>query len=105
MKAVAKHWTPSQVSVLAARAGCDLLCFCRNHDAQVEGIEGLIRALEADEVSFKESEAAEKRLRVLKDRFLLGYRDPDPKQARLAAGSIEHRVLAEEIARHSGATA
>jgi beta-N-acetylhexosaminidase len=105
MKAVAKHWKPSQVSVLAAKAGCDLLCFCRDHDAQVEGIEALIRALEADEVSFKEAEAAEKRLRALKERFLGSYRDPDPKQARLAAGPVEHRLLAEEIVQRSGATA
>ena len=102
MKAIAKHWKPGQVSVMAAKAGCDLLCFCRDHAAQVEGIEGLIRALEADEIPFKETEAAEKRLRALKDRFLAGYRDPDPKQARLAAGRGEHRALAEQVAERSG---
>jgi beta-N-acetylhexosaminidase len=102
MKAVARHWTPAQISVLAAQAGCDLLCFCRDHDAQVEGIEGLIRALESDELPFKQAEAAEKRIRALKERFLAGYHDPDPRQARLAAGSLDHRVLAEEIAQRSG---
>ncbi len=102
MKAVAKRWSPAQISVMAAKAGCDLLCFCRDHDAQVEGIEALVRALEAGEVPFKEADAAEKRLRALKDRFLLGYRDPDPLQARLAAGRGEHRALAERIAERSG---
>ncbi|HXY40856.1 MAG TPA: beta-N-acetylhexosaminidase [Vicinamibacteria bacterium] len=102
MKAVAKHWPAAQVGVLAARAGCDLLCCCRNHDAQVAAIEGLIRATEAGEIPFKEAEASEKRLRGLKERFLLGYRVPDPKRAREAAGRLEHRALAEETLARSG---
>ncbi len=102
MRAVAARWSPSRLSVMAAKAGCDLLCFCRSHDAQVEGIEGLVRALEMGEIPFKQAEAAENRLRALKDRFLLGLRDPDPLQARLAAGRGEHRALAERIAAQSG---
>ena len=105
MKAVAKRWTPAQISVLAAKAGCDLMAFCRSHDAQVEGMEGLIRALEAGEIDFKASEAASDRVRVLKDRFLAGYRDPDPREARLTAGRAEHRALADEIAARAGITA
>jgi beta-N-acetylhexosaminidase len=102
MGAVAKHWPPAQVAVLAAQAGCDLLELCRGHDAQVEGIEALVRACESGEIPFKEAEAAEARVRALKDRFLLGYRDPDPKRARAAAESGSHRALAEEIAARSG---
>jgi beta-N-acetylhexosaminidase len=105
MKAVAKHWQPAQISVMAAKAGCDLLAFCRSHDAQVEAMESLIRALEGGEIPFAASEAAEKRVRGLKERFLASYRDPDVEQARLAAGAGEHRALAEEIAASSGMTA
>ena len=105
MQGVAKHWTPAQLSVMAAGAGCDLLCFCRSHEAQVEGCEGLIRAIEADEIPFRKTEASEKRVRSLKERFLLGYRDPDPKQARLAAGRGDHRALAQLIAERSGSPA
>jgi beta-glucosidase-like glycosyl hydrolase len=90
---------------MAAQAGCDLLCFCRDHDAQVEGIEGLIRATESGEVLFKEAEAAETRIRALKERFLADYRDPDPKAARAAAGRYEHRALAEQVAERAGLTA
>ena len=79
MGAVAKHWTPAQIAVLAAQAGCDLLELCKGHDAQVETIEALVRALESGEIPFKEAEAAEGRVRALKERFLAGYRDPDPK--------------------------
>jgi beta-N-acetylhexosaminidase len=102
MKALAKHWTPGQVAVLAAKAGCDLLAPCSGHDAQVEGMESLIRALEAGEIPFKEAEASDARVRALKDRFLAGYRDPDPKEARQAAGRGEHRALAETIAVRAG---
>jgi beta-N-acetylhexosaminidase len=102
MKAVAARWTPAQIAVLAAQAGCDLLALCRGHDAQVEAIEALVRACESGEVRFKDAEAAEARVRALKDRFLAGYRDPDPKLARQAAGSGAHRALAEAIAVRSG---
>ena len=102
MGALAKHWTPAQVAVLAAVAGCDLLALCSGHDAQVEAMESLIRALEAGEIPFKLAEASESRVRALKERFLAGYRDPDPKEARQAAGRGEHRALAETIAARSG---
>jgi beta-N-acetylhexosaminidase len=102
MKAVAARWTPAQIAVLAAQAGCDLLALCRGHDAQVEAIEALVRACESGEIPFKDAEAAEARVRALKDRFLAGYRDPDPKLARQAAGSGAHRALAEAIAVRSG---
>jgi beta-N-acetylhexosaminidase len=101
MKALAGHWTPAQISVLAAKAGCDLLALCRGHDAQVEALESLIRALESGEIPFKEAEATEGRVRALKERFLAGYRDPDPREAREAAGRGEHRALAETIAARS----
>ncbi len=102
MKALANHWTPAQISVMAAKAGCDLLALCSGHDAQVEAMESLIRALEAGEIPFKEAEAAEGRVRALKERFLTGYRDPDPREAREAAGRGEYRALAETIAARSG---
>jgi hypothetical protein len=65
-------------------------------------MESLIRACEAGEIPFKEAEACDARVRALKDRFLAGYRDPDPKEARLAAGRGEHRALAETIAVRAG---
>ena len=54
MKAVAARCTPAQIAVLAAQAGCDLLAFCKTHDAQVEAIEALIRACESGEIPFKD---------------------------------------------------
>jgi beta-N-acetylhexosaminidase len=102
MKAVAARWAPARLAVGAARAGADILAFCRDPGGQTEAIEGLIRAAEAGEIPFPEMEGAAGRVARLKERFLAGYRDPDPKAARLAAGLAAHRALAEEIAVASG---
>ncbi len=102
MKAVADRWRPGEGAPLAAEAGCDLLPVCKNHDAQVDAIEGLVRAVETERFSWKAMDAACARVRLLKERFLLPYRDPVPKQARLAAGVGEGVALAEEIASRSG---
>ena len=102
MKAVAKRWTPAELAMRAAKAGADILAYGRNHDVQVEAIEGLIRSVEAGEIPFSELEAAEGRVNRLQERFLASYRDPDPGEAREAAGRGEHRELAEEIAAASG---
>jgi beta-N-acetylhexosaminidase len=105
MKAVATRWAPAEAAVKAAQAGCDILPFCRDHDAQVEAAEGLIRAYESGLIPFQEIEAAERRLARLETLVLTGYRDPDPREARLAAGRGEHRALADEIARVAGSPA
>lgn len=105
MNAVAKRWGPGPAAALAARAGCDLLAVCKTLDAQVAAIEAVIKAAEAEEISWKAMDASAERVRRLKERFVLPYRDPDPKEARLAAGIGEHRRLAEQIAERSGITA
>lgn len=105
MKAVARGWAPAESAVLAAEAGCDLVEFCADHDAQVAAVEGLVRALESGRLSWKAMERSVIRLRALKDRYLLPWRDPDPREARLAAGSGDSVALAEEIGSRSGLTA
>jgi beta-N-acetylhexosaminidase len=105
MKAVAHRWTPAEIAAKAAGAGADILAFCRDHDAQVEGIEALIRTAESGEMPFTAMEAAERRVRRLQEQFLGGYRDPDPREARQVAGRAEHRELAERIAAAAGLSA
>jgi len=101
MKAVA-GWRPGEAAVMAAQAGCDLMPFCITHDAQVEAVEGLIRALEAEELTWTAMDDACDRIRALKDRYLMPYREPDPRAARLAAGAGERVALAREIAERGG---
>ena len=102
MKAVAKGWRAGEAAVLAAQAGCDLLAVSKNPEAQVEAVEALVRARESDAIPGKAMDTAVTRLRRLKEQFLLPYRDPDPRQARLAAGVSERVMLALEIAERSG---
>lgn len=102
MKALADRWRPGEAALLAAEAGCDLIPVCKDHAAQVEAIEGLVRAVESERLPWKAMDAAYARIRLLKERFLLPYRDPVPNQARLAAGVGERVALAEEIAARSG---
>ncbi|HET9315240.1 MAG TPA: beta-N-acetylhexosaminidase [Vicinamibacteria bacterium] len=105
MRAVAAHWKPGDAAVRAVRAGCDILPVCASADAQVEAIEGVVRAVESEELRFTEMDAAGLRIRALKQRFLLPYADPDPREARRAAGGEERIVLAREIASGGGLTA
>jgi beta-N-acetylhexosaminidase len=102
MKAVAKHWPAEESAVLAAKAGCDVLSFCADHDSQVHALEGLVRAQESEQISTTAMDDACERVKRLKERFVLPYVAPDPKQARLAAGIGEHWALSREIAERAG---
>ncbi|PYQ17660.1 MAG: beta-N-acetylhexosaminidase, partial [Acidobacteria bacterium] len=102
MKAVAEWSGSGKAAGLAAKAGCDLVIVSKTPDAQVAAIEELVRSAEAEEVSWEAVDTAAERVRRLKERFLLPYKDPDPKQARLSAGVGEHRRLAEQIAAQAG---
>ena len=105
MHAVAKRWKPSESAVLAAKAGCDVIEYCADHAQQVDALEGLIRAVEAEEIAWTDLDDAVERVRGLKRRYLIPYRDPDPRQARAMAGAPAHRAVAAEIERRGGATA
>ena len=102
MKAVADRWTPDTSAVLALQAGCDIVPVCNTHDAQVTAMEGAVRAVESGDVPFKAMDDSLRRIRSLKERYLLPYRDPDPREARRRAGSPEFLALAQEIAERGG---
>jgi beta-N-acetylhexosaminidase len=105
MKAVAAHWPPGDAAVRAMQAGCDILPVCARPDAQVAAIEGVVRAVESEEIRFTDLDAADARVRALKERYLLPYRDPAPRVARRAAGGEERLLLAREIVSGGGFTA
>jgi beta-N-acetylhexosaminidase len=105
MKAVADRWRSGLASVLAVKAGCDLMLVCHTPEAQAEAIEGVIHAVEGEEIARSAIDDASARLRRLKERFVLPYADPDPRAARDAARSMAHRVLAQEIANEGGPSA
>jgi beta-N-acetylhexosaminidase len=102
MKAVADRWSPDRSAVLAMQAGCDIIPVCLTHDAQVTAMEGAIRAVEAEDVSYKVMDDSLARIRAMKERYLLPHRDPSPKEARERAGSREFQALAREISERGG---
>jgi beta-N-acetylhexosaminidase len=97
MGAITRYRSVAEAAVLAVQAGCDVLPVSNSHDAQVAGIEAVIRAVEAEAVSWTSLDEADARIRRLKQRFVLPYRDPDPRQARLAAGGGQRQGLADAI--------
>jgi beta-N-acetylhexosaminidase len=102
MKAVADRWSSGAAALLAAQGGVDLLLVCRGHDAQVEAIEALVRAVETEAIRWTDMDAACDRVRLLKERFVLPYADPDAKSARRAASAPEGRAVARELADRAG---
>lgn len=102
MKAVAAKWSYGEAAALSAEAGCDVLLVCTEIDAQVEAMEGLIRAAESDRLKTADRDDAARRIRRLKEKYVVPYSDPDPKRARQAAGAGEHQALAHEIAGAGG---
>jgi beta-N-acetylhexosaminidase len=105
MKAVATHWGVGPGAVKAAQAGCDLLPVCSSVDAQVQAIESVIRAVEDETLPGTAVDDTAVRIRRLKEKYLLPYRDPDPRAARAAAGAGERAALAREILDRAGMTA
>jgi beta-glucosidase-like glycosyl hydrolase len=100
MGALAERWSPAQIPVLAAQAGCDLVLFCADPHAQVEGLEGMLRAVESGAIDQTEMDKACARIRTLKQRFVVPYPDPSAATAR-AAVRPEHAALAQEIRERS----
>jgi len=105
MKAVAAQWGVGPAAVKAAQAGCDILPVCATTEAQVEAIESVIRALEAESLSWGAMDDACARIRRLKEKYLMPYRPPDPRAARAAAGSAGRADFSREIMDRAGMTA
>jgi beta-N-acetylhexosaminidase len=100
MKAVANLAAPGVLAVRAARAGCDVLPVCSLHEAQVEVVEAMVRALESGDLPFAQADAADLRVRRLKEQYLLPYVDPDPRAAVDAAGRAQK--FASQLAADAG---
>jgi beta-N-acetylhexosaminidase len=97
--------SPAQIAARAAVAGCDLVLVEGTADAQVEAVEGLVRAQEATEIAWAAMDTALGRIRRLKEAVLLPYADPDPRRARQAVGLPPARALADEIIGRAGTRA
>jgi beta-N-acetylhexosaminidase len=102
MRAIADRYPPDRAAALAIAAGCDCLLVCgADHERQMCAIEGIIRAVESEEVPVKRVEAALGAQRRSKERFLVGRRQArSGAPLRALIGRAEHQAIAEEMARH-----
>ncbi len=101
MGAIAKHRAAAPAAVEAVGAGCDLVLLCEpNPAAQVEVIEGLIRALEDGTLSEPRVEEALGRQRRARERFLQGddtWRPPPLARLDALVGCAEHAEIADAM--------
>ena len=100
MKAISRGYSPAQAAVGAIAAGCDAFLMCgTDPGVQVQALEGVIRAVEADDLPLERVEDAMSRQRRVKERFLASERPPDARRLGDVLGRGEHRAIAEEMAR------
>jgi beta-N-acetylhexosaminidase len=102
MGAIAKKYPIDHAVVQAIAAGVDGLLICGpDYDKKATALEALIRAVEEETLPLKRVEDAIKRMRIAKERFLLGRRRwrVDPRNVRSAVGRMEHQAVAEEMSR------
>jgi beta-N-acetylhexosaminidase len=101
MKAISGRYAPGEAAPLAIAAGCDAFLVC-GPDSQkhVEALEGVIHAVESEQLPLTRVEDALARHRRVKERFLVGE-PPRFDERRLAEvlGRGDHRAVAEEMAR------
>jgi len=117
MKAVAARFTPVGAAVAAIAAGCDVLLLCGTDPAvQAEVLEGLIHAVEREELPVKRVEDAIARQRAAKARFAAmkpsvdpvsgevivpplnsDWRPLRPESLRRLIGRDEHQAIADEM--------
>jgi beta-N-acetylhexosaminidase len=103
MKAIANKYTLGEAAVAAVAAGCDSLLMCgsgRTSDVELQAraLEALIYAVENEQLSVTQVEAAIERNRRAKERFLRDWRPPTATQLRNVIGSEQHRAISEQMA-------
>jgi beta-N-acetylhexosaminidase len=101
MKAISAQYAPGVAAAKALAAGCDAFLVCGpNPEIHVEALEGVIRAVEAEELPLQRVEDALARHRRVKERFLaLEPKAFDERRLSDVLGRGEHRAVAEEMAR------
>jgi beta-N-acetylhexosaminidase len=103
MKAIAANYPVPAAAALAIDAGCDGVLICSSdHHTQAATLEGLIHAVEGEDLSFSRVEDAIKRHERAKRRFLTAPSSARPLNGhalRQLIGRDEHRAIADQMAR------
>jgi beta-N-acetylhexosaminidase len=101
MKAVSARYQVPDAAVAAIKAGCDGVLICSgNVDLQAQALEALVKAAESGEIPQARLDAAERRLRRAKERFLASRlpRGPQRRAWQQVVGCDAHRAVADEMA-------
>lgn len=97
MKAVSANWPYAISSILAAKAGCDILPVCEHEEAQAAVIEALVKGEESGDLRKRDIDDSLLRIETVIDKYAVPYVEPTAKGALAAAGRTEARLLAAEI--------
>ncbi len=102
MKAVSARVPVPMAAVDAIRAGCDGVLVCSGEvDLQAATLEALVKAVESGDISAARLDAAYRRLRRVKERFLVSQRPRTAmrlQELRAVIGRDEHQAVAAEMA-------
>jgi beta-N-acetylhexosaminidase len=100
MRAISGRWPPGESAARAIAAGCDAFLVCGpDPEPHAAAIEGVIRAVESEELPVARVEDALSRHRRVKERFLPPQPPRlDPARLRDLLGRGEHRAVADEMA-------
>ena len=102
MKAVSARYSVPEAAVEAVRAGCDAVLVCSGDiDLQGRTLEALVRAVESGTIPPTRRDDALRRLRRVKERFLVGDRRAPRarlREWRSILGREEHQIVAAEMA-------
>ena len=102
MRAVSGRWAIPDAVVMAAEAGCDAVLICNSGcDVQAAAVEALIHAAESDPALARRLDSARGRHASAKGRFVPARpaRPADPQALAKTVGSLEHRLVAAEMAK------
>jgi len=101
MKAISARYAPGEAAARAIAAGCDAFLVCGpDPEVHVQALEGVIRAVESEQLPLSRVEDALARHRRVKERFLSAEpRSLDERRLSEVLGRGEHRALAEEMAK------
>jgi len=102
MGAILKHFNLAEAVVRAVEAGADLLLICRDYQRQIEGLEGLYRAVETGRIQKDRLSASFQRiLNVKRELSLTPKSQPSTGEAIQRVGTVGHRKMAYEVARRA----
>lgn len=104
MPAMQKLYGTAKASVLAIKAGCDLVLLRGNMEHFKEGFEAILNAAESGEIEIGQIESSVRRILVQKDKIgLLDKPFVNAEKAQEIVGCQKHKELAQRLADNSAA--